>query len=56
MIPARNSPKEISGANGKFLPRPQYERIYWGLGRNAGGIFGHFQIFSGDAKNIIFKN
>ena len=30
-MPARNSPKEISGASGGFLPKPQYERIYWVL-------------------------
>jgi len=31
-LPARISPKEISGANGKFLPKPQYERnLYWGF-------------------------
>src|SRR3989338_1765714 len=41
--PARNSPKEISGANGKFLPRPSFSicdiRIQKQMSRSFGKSF-----------------
>ena len=48
-ILSRISPKEISGANGKFLPKPQYERnLYW--------VWGEFRPPSPESSVRIFSN